>query len=97
VIRKVLACVRREFYMRSQEKMKKQGKTMLTEKEIEEIQDSITEEQQDEYRKNALRLFGINLAPNQIGKRLMQKAYLTYATVSSSPQGLGQSQIRNRW
>lgn len=91
-----MACIRREIYFKIQAKIKSEGKYQLSEKEVEEIEDSITEEEQDVWRKKAMKLFNIELPPHEVGKKYMQRAYLKYYTIPAAKDPVGAS-LKTRW
>ena len=80
-----------------QEILKKEGRTSVTNEELDEILDKIGETKQEGYREAALKLFGVEVPLGQIPKRYLQKAYLKYSTISSIPSAPGQPVVRSKW
>lgn len=98
VIRKVLACVRHEAYFKFQEMLKSSGKEKLTVDEVDSVLDKIASDSQEVYRAKSLELYKIPVPSDDTPKRVMQKAYLKYSTISSIPSILSKSgPIRSRW
>jgi hypothetical protein len=60
--------------------LKRQGKDKLTNQEIDDILDEITNNKQEIYREKALKLYDVEIPQGEVPKRLMQKAYLTFST-----------------
>jgi hypothetical protein len=83
VIRKVLACVRFKIYKKVQKLLKKEGKDKLTSEEMETLLAHINDKHQEEYRIKSLAKYEISVPENEMAKRLMQKAYLVFSTISS--------------
>jgi hypothetical protein len=94
-LRKVLACVRHELYNRVQEILKRDNKEKVSQDELMAIQEDIYSTKQEEYRRKALALLNIELPSNENPKKLMQKAYLVYSTVSGI-KGPG-APAKSRW
>ena len=86
VIRKMLACVRHECYLECQKVFSDPSKKSLTEAECEEMLSRMQETKQEEYRLRILQKHNIEVPVGCPPKRIMQKAYLTYAT--QRPNGL---------
>jgi hypothetical protein len=82
VIKRVLACVRRELYF------KIQG-TKPTAEEVDVLLETIQQGTQEEYRAQALFLYKITIPEGENPKRLMQKAYLNFSTAPTERK-LGQ-------
>jgi hypothetical protein len=97
IIRKVLAAVRHEAYTKIQDTLAKEHKEKLTQEELDSILENIQNHTQELYREKALELFKIKVPAEENAKRMMQKAYLVYSTVSSIKQEEGQPVIRSRW
>ena len=83
VIRKVLACVRFKIYKKVQKLLKKEAKEKLTSEEMEALLALINDKHQEEYRKQSLAKYEIEIPEGEMPKRLMQKAYLVFSTISS--------------
>lgn len=93
IIRKVLACVRWEAKKKIEQAMKESKKMDQT--ELDAILDEIMYGNQESYREDIMDLFKIPVPEGETAKRVMQKAYLKYSTVSSiQVNGLP---IRARW
>jgi len=50
---------------------------------MDTILDEISNNKQEFYREQALKLFNVEVPEGETAKKLMQKAYLVYSTVSS--------------
>lgn len=98
MIRKVLACVRHEAYGKIQALLHTPGqkKTKLSPEELDDILEKIQQGNQEVYREKALKLYGVTVPEGDNAKRLMQKAYLVYSTVSTMKDADG-NPIRARW
>lgn len=59
------------------------SKDKLNQTEVDTILDEISITNQEIYREKALKLFGVEIPAGDNAKRLMQKAYLKYSTISS--------------
>lgn len=82
--------------------MKKQGKDKLTNEEMDELCEKIKAEEQEGFRLKAMQLFNVELPPNSIPKRVLQKAYIRFSTVSSITEsnvkkGVAGANPRSHW
>ncbi len=59
------------------------GKDKVTPDEMDQICLKIKNEEQEEYRKKALALYGIDIPEGHTAKQLLQKAYIKFSTISS--------------
>lgn len=59
------------------------SKDKITADEAEDILAEITNTSQEEYRSKVLEMYGVPIHEGENAKRLMQKAYLVYSTISS--------------
>lgn len=97
ISRKVLACIRHEAYNQIQEILKKEGRTSVTNDELDEILGTIGDKYQESYRIGALKLFNVEVPEGQIAKRYLQKAYLKYSSISSLKTEPGQPVVRSKY
>lgn len=83
IIRKMLACVRHVAYQECQAKFNDPNnrKTFLTEEEADALLTMIQETKQENFRLEILARNGVVVTDNEPPKRIMQRAYLTYATL----------------
>lgn len=86
VIRKMLACVRHWAHLECQKTFAESGKKQLTDQEAEDLLAKIQETKQEEYRLQILQKYNISVPAGTPPKRIMQRAYLTFAT--QRPHGL---------
>ena len=98
VIRKLLACVRREAYFEIQKMLHDPSnrRDKLTAEEVEDLLAKITETTQEGYRAKALELYGVPVPTGQVPKRVMQKAYLVFSTISTLKNEDG-TPIKAKW
>lgn len=75
---KLLATIRYRAYPMIKAKMEKDNVSRLSEKDLLDIVDQIDPE---EFREELLELFGIHVPNGETAKKLMQKAFIEYATV----------------
>jgi len=64
---------------------------------MDSILEKIGLEKQEKFREAALKLYGVDYPKNDIPKRILQKAYLVFSTVSSIKPKEGEPVIRSRW
>ena len=81
IIRKVLACVRHKAYKKVKKALA-HGREKVSNDEMENIMTDINEKHQETYRTKALELYKVEVPHGEQPKRLMQKAYLVYSTIS---------------
>lgn len=63
------------------------GKEKISNEEMESIMTEINEKHQEVYRSKALDLYGVLVPLGEQPKKLMQKAYLVYSTISGIHDG----------
>jgi hypothetical protein len=97
IIRKVLACIRRECYNEVQSSLKRDYKERMGKDEFDEILKNIADNSQEKYRGAALTLFKVDVPEESTPMKTMQKAYLVYSTVSSIKHTTGTTHTRSRW
>ena len=97
VSRKVLACVRHECYNQVQEILKREGRSQITNEELDEILDKIGEKYQEGYRVGAMKLYGVEVPEGEVPKRYLQKAYLKFSTISTVESEPGKPATRPKW
>lgn len=97
IARKVQACLRHEAYKQIQDLLKREGKDRITNEEMDDILERISNEKQEGFRRAALKLFDIELPEGEIPKRFLQKAYLKYSTISAIQGKPGEPVVRSRW
>lgn len=97
IARKSQACVRREAYTMAQAIIKSEGKDKISDEELDAILEKIGNEKQESFRVASLKLFGVELPQGELGKHLLQKAYLKFSTISSIKTKPGEPAVRSRW
>ena len=96
IIRKVLACNRWELTNTIKNRLRETQRDTLDEVEIDKILEEIILGTQEKYREDVCALFNIPTPPGETAKRMMQKAYLVYSTISSIKMVSGQP-MRAKW
>jgi hypothetical protein len=56
--------------------LKEKGKDALTNEEMDDILEKIGFEKQEQYRIEAMKLYGVQIPAGEVPKRFLQKAYL---------------------
>jgi hypothetical protein len=96
VLTKLLAAVRREAYQKIKKILQETRREQISPDECEQVLEDINNTTQEEYRRRTFELYGIPLKDGDNPKRMMQKAYLVYSTISSVKPEDG-TVVRTKW
>ena len=97
IARKVQACLRHEAYNQVQALLREKGKDAATNEEMDAILDKIGFEKQEQYRIEAMKLFGVEIPKGEVPKRFLQKAYLQFSTQSTVKSSASEPNPRSHW
>lgn len=93
IARKVQAAVRHSVWKRMQAK----GVDKLSNDEIDEMQEKIKNDEQEDFRKKAMALYNVPLPEGEQPKKVLQRAYLQFSSVSSMAAKGGAGNQKSHW